>query len=101
MNYTAVVLAGSRPGGDPFARQFGNDIKALIAVGGEPMIRRPVRALLASANVGEVIILTQAPDRIASVIAPIHFRARTYATYSAGMRKSIPTKISRRPSRSG
>jgi GTP:adenosylcobinamide-phosphate guanylyltransferase len=68
VKYTAVVLAGSRPGGDPFARQFGNDIKALIAVGGEPMIRRPVRALLASANVGEVIILTQAPDRIANVI---------------------------------
>lgn len=68
MKYSAIVLAGSRPGGDPFARQFGNDIKALIAVGGEPMVRRPVRSLLASANVGEVIILTQAPDRIAAVI---------------------------------
>jgi GTP:adenosylcobinamide-phosphate guanylyltransferase len=68
VKYTAILLAGSRPGVDPFARQFGNDIKALIAVGGEPMIRRPVRALLASENVREVVILTQAPERIASVV---------------------------------
>ena len=68
MKYTAIVLAGSRPGPDPFAEQFGNDIKALIAVAGEPMVRRPVRALLASANVREVIVLAQAPDRISDVI---------------------------------
>jgi GTP:adenosylcobinamide-phosphate guanylyltransferase len=68
VKYTAIVLAGSRPGPDPFAEQFGNDIKALIAVAGEPMVRRPVRALLASANVREVIVLAQAPDRISDVI---------------------------------
>jgi GTP:adenosylcobinamide-phosphate guanylyltransferase len=68
VKYTAVVLAGSRPGRDPFAAQFGTDLKALIAVGGEPMVRRPVRALLASRSVGSVIVLSQAPDRMAAVI---------------------------------
>jgi GTP:adenosylcobinamide-phosphate guanylyltransferase len=68
VKYTAVVLAGSRPGRDPFAEQFGNDIKALVAVAGEPMVRRPVRALLASDHVGDVIVLTHAPDRVADVI---------------------------------
>lgn len=68
MKYTAIVLAGSRPGNDPFAQQFGTDMKALIAVAGEPMVRRPVRALLESANVGQVIVVTQTPDRIADVI---------------------------------
>ena len=68
MKYTAIVLAGSRPGRDPFAAQFGTDIKALIAIAGEPMVRRPVRALLASRNVGQVVVLSQAPDRIADVI---------------------------------
>lgn len=68
MKYTAVLLAGSRPGRDHFAHQFGTDMKALIAVGGEPMVRRPVRALLASEAVGEVIVVSQAPDRIAAVI---------------------------------
>ena len=68
MNYTAVVLAGSRPGRDYFAEQFGTDLKALIAISGEPMVRRPVRALLASRDVAKVLVLSQTPDRIASVI---------------------------------
>ena len=68
MSYTAIVLAGSRPGGDPLAEQFDTDMKALIRVAGEPMVQRPVRALLAAEDVGEVIVLSQAPDRIADVL---------------------------------
>jgi GTP:adenosylcobinamide-phosphate guanylyltransferase len=65
---TAVVLAGSRPGRDDFAAQFGSDMKALVPVAGEPMVRRPVRALLASGSVGQVVVLSQAPDRMQAVI---------------------------------
>ena len=43
-------------------------MKGLIAVCGEPMVRRPIRALLASGSVGQVIVVSQAPDRIASVV---------------------------------
>jgi GTP:adenosylcobinamide-phosphate guanylyltransferase len=68
VTFTAIVLAGSRPGRDAFAEQLGTDLKALIPVGGEPMVRRPVRALLDSGNVGQVIVLTQAPDRIAAAL---------------------------------
>jgi GTP:adenosylcobinamide-phosphate guanylyltransferase len=68
VTYTAIVLAGSRPGRDAFAEAHGTDLKALIPVGGEPMVRRPVRALLASANVGKVIVLSQAPKRIAAAL---------------------------------
>jgi GTP:adenosylcobinamide-phosphate guanylyltransferase len=68
VKFTAVVLAGSRPGRDEFAHQFGTDMKGLIAVRGEPMVRRPIRALLASGSVGQVIVVSQAPDRIAGVV---------------------------------
>ena len=68
MKYTAIVLAGSRPGRDAFADAHGTDLKALIPVGGEPMVRRPVRALLAAEDIGEVIVLSQAPERIAEVL---------------------------------
>jgi GTP:adenosylcobinamide-phosphate guanylyltransferase len=68
VKYTAVVLAGSRPGRDYFAEQFGTDLKALIAISGEPMVRRPMRALLASGSIARVLVLSQTPDRIASVI---------------------------------
>ncbi len=68
MRYTAIVLAGSRPGRDRFAASFGADLKALIPVAGEPMLRRPVRALLTSANVGEVIVLTHEAERVAAIL---------------------------------
>ena len=54
MTFTAIVLAGSRPGRDAFAESFGTDLKALIPVAGEPMLRRPVRALLSSRGVAIV-----------------------------------------------
>jgi len=66
--WTAVVLAGSRPGRDEFAEQFGTDLKALIPVGGEPMVRRPVQALLAAEDIGDVVVLSQSPERIAEVL---------------------------------
>jgi GTP:adenosylcobinamide-phosphate guanylyltransferase len=68
VKHTAVVLAGSRPGRDAFAEQFGTDLKALIPIAGEPMVRRPVRALLASKQVGEVLVLSQSPERIGGVL---------------------------------
>ena len=36
--YTALLLAGSRPGGDPFAERYGAEMKALIPIQGEPMV---------------------------------------------------------------
>ena len=66
--WTAILLAGSRPGTDPFAAAHGTDLKPLIAVGGVPMVRRPVEALLASDGIGGVRVLTQQPERIAAVL---------------------------------
>jgi GTP:adenosylcobinamide-phosphate guanylyltransferase len=66
MSWTAVVLAGSRPGRDAFAEQFGTDLKPLIPVAGEPMVRRPVRALLESDAIEKILVLSQLPERIAA-----------------------------------
>lgn len=63
-----MVLAGSRPGIDSFAASHGTDLKALIPVAGEAMVRRPVRALLASEGIAAVRVLTQQPERIAAVL---------------------------------
>lgn len=66
--WTALLLAGSRPGGDPLTRSFGIDYKPLIPIEGEPMVLRPLRALLSSSSIGEVRLLTQDPGRIAEVL---------------------------------
>lgn len=66
--WTAIVLAGSRPGPDPFAAKYGTDLKALIPVGGIPMVARPVNALLISPHIIAVRVLSQQPERIAGVL---------------------------------
>lgn len=66
--WTALVLAGSRPGKDAFAESHGTDLKALIPVGGEPMVRRPVAALLESERIGVVRVLAQHALRIGEVL---------------------------------
>jgi GTP:adenosylcobinamide-phosphate guanylyltransferase len=66
--WTALLLAGSRPSGDPLARSMMVGHKALIAIAGEPMVLRPLKALLASPEVGDVIVLTQDPDDLKPVL---------------------------------
>ena len=66
--WTALLLAGSRPQGDPLARSMMLGHKALIPVGGEPMVLRPLRALLASPQVSDVIVLTQDPEDLRPVL---------------------------------
>lgn len=65
---TAVVLAGSRPGGDPFAQVYGTDLKALIPVAGMRMVQRPVGTLLTSDQVETIHVLAQQPERIREVL---------------------------------
>ena len=66
--YQAILLAGSRPGTDRFAENYGVELKALIPVAGEAMVLFPLRALLASESVASVQLLTQAPEAVAPVL---------------------------------
>jgi GTP:adenosylcobinamide-phosphate guanylyltransferase len=67
-SWTAFLLAGSRPAGDPLAESMMLGHKALIPIAGEPMVLRPLRALLASPEVGTVIVLTQDPADLRPVL---------------------------------
>lgn len=62
--YTALVLAGTRPGGDPLAVQAGVSHKALIEVGGVPMLARVLAALAAAPQVGRIVVATDRADII-------------------------------------
>jgi GTP:adenosylcobinamide-phosphate guanylyltransferase len=60
---TALVLAGSRHGGkDPVAAAAGVSHKAIVPVGGRPMLARVVDALLATPSVGEIRIAIEEPS---------------------------------------
>lgn len=65
---TAVLLAGSRPGGDPFAKANGAAVKALIPVAGVPMVCRPARALLDSRRFRSILVVAQDPAPLKAVL---------------------------------
>jgi GTP:adenosylcobinamide-phosphate guanylyltransferase len=60
--WTAIILAGRRPGENGFAESHGLHAKALISVGGEPMLGRVARTLLACPSVGSIVVLAQEPE---------------------------------------
>lgn len=62
--WTAIVLAGRRPGGDAFAESFGEAYKGRIPIAGEPMLARVVRTLLAVPRVARILVVAQEPDRV-------------------------------------
>lgn len=62
--WTALLLAGQRHGVDPLAAAFGETAKALVAIGGEAMVSRVARTLLACAEINRIIILAQAPTAL-------------------------------------
>lgn len=60
--HTALVLAGTRAGGDPLARYAGVSHKALIDIGGQPMIARVVAALAAVPTLERILIAIERPE---------------------------------------
>jgi GTP:adenosylcobinamide-phosphate guanylyltransferase len=66
--WTVLLLAGSRPGGDPLTRSLGVDYKPLLPIKGEPMLLRPIRALLAVDQVASIRVLTQNPERLEGIV---------------------------------
>jgi GTP:adenosylcobinamide-phosphate guanylyltransferase len=62
--WTAIVLAGERPGENGFAAAHGVAAKALIRVAGEPMLGRVARTLLDCPSVGRILVLAQAPEAL-------------------------------------
>lgn len=60
MSFTALVLAGSRPGADPLAAYAGVAEKALIVIDGETMLARVVAALR-RAGAGRIVVAASSP----------------------------------------
>jgi GTP:adenosylcobinamide-phosphate guanylyltransferase len=57
--WTAIVLAGRRPGENGFAAAHNVAAKALIRAGGEPMLGRVARTLLDSPSIRRIVVLAQ------------------------------------------
>lgn len=62
--WTAILLAGERPGGDPLAAHFGVSSKALIPIAGVSMLRRVAATLLSVPQLRRIVILAQEPGAL-------------------------------------
>ena len=62
MSWTAILLAGQRPGVDPLAQAFGEQWKALIRIDGEAMLSRVAKTLLASPSIARIVVVAQQPE---------------------------------------
>lgn len=62
--WTAIILAGQRPGENDFGAAHGVAAKALIPVGGIPMLGRVTRTLLTTPAIGRIVVLAQAPEAL-------------------------------------
>ena len=67
--WTAIILAGQRPGPDKLASHFHMEWKALVPVAGEAMLTRVIRTLRASPSIGRIVVLSQRPDVMAEAVA--------------------------------
>jgi GTP:adenosylcobinamide-phosphate guanylyltransferase len=66
--WTAIILAGQRPGKDRLAEAFGEDWKALVEIGGEAMVTRVVRAVGATAGISKSVVLVQEPEALRAAV---------------------------------
>jgi len=85
--WTAIILAGQRPGVDPLAAAFGETFKALVPVGGRPMVARVVETVLSMSSISKVVILCQQPEIIRAVL-PDHPKL-SYVESQSGISQSI------------
>jgi GTP:adenosylcobinamide-phosphate guanylyltransferase len=64
--WTAVLLAGQRPGADPLAAHFGQTWKALVPIAGEAMLSRVTKTLLAAPSIDRIVVVAQEPEALFS-----------------------------------
>ncbi|GAB5483206.1 MAG: nucleotidyltransferase family protein [Parasphingorhabdus sp.] len=81
----ALVLAGSRPGGDPMADSRGISVKALIPVAGKAMLAHVTETLLGHKAIGNVHMLAQdfAPFRADADTSGLESNPRVLAQTSS------------------
>ncbi|HEX6374340.1 MAG TPA: NTP transferase domain-containing protein [Allosphingosinicella sp.] len=91
--WTAIVLAGRRPGEGGFAAAHGVSAKALIPAGGEPMLGRVARTLLGSPSIGHIVVLAQEAEALLTGELAWMARDPRIATAAAG--DGISTSLGR------
>ncbi len=82
--WTAIILAGQRPGTDRLAAHFGIEYKALVPIAGKPMLSHVLQTMTSHPQIGRVVILAQDTENLAIAGAGAEF-----FTSGAGISSSL------------
>jgi len=85
VGWTALLLAGQRPGVDPLAAHFGETWKALVPVRGQTMLSRVARTLLDCPSIDRIIVLAQAPSALTATSDTAWLAREPRIEFSASM----------------
>lgn len=83
--FTALILAGQRPGSDPLAQHCGVELKCMAPVGGIPMLQRVVEVLARSPRIQQIFISLPDPTAVEALplLTNLHAEGRLHALRSA------------------
>ncbi len=97
--WSAIVLAGQRPGTDPLASIFSQESKACVPLLGKPMASWVIETLLATPQIGNIVILAQAREMVNALgLAELIDDDRvTFAESVGGISQSIAHVVGKAP----
>lgn len=97
--WSAIVLAGQRPGIDPLASLFSLESKACVPLLGKPMAAWVIETLLATPQIGNIIILAQDREMVSApkLAELIDDERVTFAKSIGGISQSISNVIGKAP----
>jgi GTP:adenosylcobinamide-phosphate guanylyltransferase len=81
---TAAILAGQRPGIDPFAAEYAQTYKALVPVAGRPMVAYALHTLVTHPRIGKVLLLGQDGQAILDGLKDTRLAGNTKITIMDG-----------------
>lgn len=98
-NWSAIVLAGQRPGIDALASMFDLESKASVPVLGKPMAAWVIETLLATPQIGKVVVLAQDRSMVDALgLDELIDDARvTFAQSVGGISQSISNIVGKAP----
>jgi CTP:molybdopterin cytidylyltransferase MocA len=87
--WNVLVLAAGRGPDDPMAKAYQVTHKCLVEVGGEAMLKRVVRTLLASPEIASVTVSIEKKELLADALGPLAARVAFVAAGESAARSAL------------
>ncbi|WP_119389436.1 NTP transferase domain-containing protein [Taklimakanibacter lacteus] len=87
--WNVLVLAAGRGPDDPMAKAYHVTHKCLVAVGGEPMLRRVIRTLAGHPDIGSISVCIERRELLDDALGPLAARVSFQPTQESAARSAL------------